>query len=155
MCFQMGALGVNLAAAVEVAAVHPPPAVWRGVLPAGGAHLLRALAHAAPRLGWHVHLRLGHPPGGRVTADLVRRLRRGRRRADDRGAEVARAGHGRAQRVGGEAVRGRELLRAVRGLAAGVRVEAVGLGEVAVLIVILREVGDGSSCLTLVPTGQD
>lgn len=155
MCFQMGALGVHLAAAIEVAAVHPPPAVRRGVLTTGAAHLVRALAHASPRLGGHVQLRLGHPPGGHVAADLVCSLRRGRRRADDRGAQVARAGHGRAKRVGDEAVRGRELLRAVRGLAAGVRVQAVGLGEGAVLIVVLGEVGDGSSRLALVPTGQD
>lgn len=31
VCFQVGAFGVNFSAAVEVAPMYPPPAIWGGV----------------------------------------------------------------------------------------------------------------------------
>lgn len=46
VCFQVGALRVNLAAPVELTPVYSPPAVRRRI-PADQSRLFRALPHAA------------------------------------------------------------------------------------------------------------
>lgn len=134
VCLQVRALGVDLAAPVELTPVDPPPAVGRRVPPAHQSRLVAALgrraATAAPDFAGQVRR---HPAaGGRAG------LRRGRRRADDGGAKRSGGSHQDAQRVGGEAVGGRELLGTVRRLAAGVRVHAVTVQDGAVLIVVLQ-----------------
>lgn len=135
VCLQVRALGVDLAAPVELTPVDPPPAVGRRVPPAHQSRLVAALGRAAataaaPDFAGQVRR---HPAaGGRAG------LRRGRRRADDGGAKRSGGSHQDAQRVGGEAVGGRELLGTVRRLAAGVRVHAVTVQDGAVLIVVLQ-----------------
>lgn len=135
----MGALRVNLATSVELTPVYPPPAV-RGRFPAHESRLVSAFRRAAvPDFDWQVQL--GSDPGAGRAAGLRAGLRRGRGRAYDGGAKRPRAHQDGAQRVGGEAVRGRELLGTVRSLAAGVRVHAVGVQDGAVPTVLL--VGHG------------
>jgi len=125
MCFQVRTLCVNLPASVEVTPVHSPPAVRRGV--PSRRSLIRGLPQSVlPDLGRHVRVSLRGAPHLR-DAGLLRGFWGGRRRADDRGTQVMRRlRQNRAQRVGGKDVSGRELLRAVRRLTAGIRIHAVG-----------------------------
>lgn len=112
VCFQVRALRVNLAAAVELTPVYPPPAVRRRV-PADQSRLFCALPHtAASDFTRRVQLGVRRHPAARHTDGLGIGLRRGRRSADDRGAKRSRANQD-TQRVGGKAVRGRELLRTI------------------------------------------
>lgn len=153
VCFEVGALRVNLAAAVEVTPVYPPLAVG-GRVPTDESRLFRAFrypAAAATDFDRQVQVAVASCPAAHDG------LRGGRRRADDGGAKRSGARQNRAQRVGGEAVRGRELLGTVRRLAAGVRVHAVAVQNGAVLIVLLvgrRQFGAGLS-LGLVAARQD
>lgn len=152
----MGALRVNLAAPVELTPVYSPPSVRRRV-PAHESRLFRALCHpTAPDFDRHVQLSMCCNPAVRHAASLRVGLRRGRGSANDGGAKRSRANQA-AQRVGGKAVCGRELLRTVRSFAAGVRIHTVGVQDLAVLIVLL--VGRGQLWvrlgLGLVPAGQD
>lgn len=151
VCFEVGALRVNLAAAVEVTPVYPPLAV-RGRVPADESRLFRAFRDtAAPDFDRQVQVAVAGRPAAHDG------LRGGRRRADDGGAKRSGARQNGAQRVGGEAVRGRELLGTVRRLAAGVRVHAVAVQNGAVMIVLLvgrHQLGVGPG-LGLVPAGQD
>lgn len=131
VCFQVRALGVDLAATVELTPVNPPPAIGRRVSGAHQSHLVGALGRrATPDFARQV--RRYPAAGGRAG------LRRGRWRADDGRAKRSGGSHQDAQRVGGEAVSGRELLGTVRRLAAGVRVHAVTVQDGAVLIVVLQ-----------------
>ena len=148
----MGALCVNLATAVEVTPVYPPPAVRRRV-PAHESCLFRALCHpAAPDFHRQVQLGVRGDPAVRRVG-----LRGGRRSANDGGAKRSRANQDGAQRVGGKAVRGRELLGTVRSFAAGVGIHTVGVQDLAVLIVLLvgrRQLWVRLG-LGLVPAGED
>lgn len=153
----MGALRVNLATAVEVTPVYSPPAVRRRV-PADESRLFRALCHAAaPDFDRQVQVGVRGHPAVRHAARLRVGLRRGRRSANDGGAERSRANQDGAQWVGGKAVRGRELLGTVRSFAAGVGIHTVGVQDLAVLIVLLVDRGElrVGLGLGLVPAGQD
>lgn len=109
VCFQVRALRVNLAAPVELTPVYSPPAV-RGRVPADQSRFFRALPHAAaPDFPRRVQLGVRRHPAARHADGLQVGLRRGRRSADDGGAKRSRANQD-TQRVGGKAVRGRELL---------------------------------------------
>lgn len=156
VCFQVRALRVNLAAAVELAPVYSPPAVGRRV-PADQSRLLCALPRAAaPDFTRRVHAGVRRHPAARHADGLGVGLRRGRRSADDGGAKRSRAAQD-TQRVGGKAVRGRELLRTIGSFAAGVRIHAVAVQDRAVLIVLLRgrrQLGVGLD-LGLVPASQN
>lgn len=161
VCFQVGALRVDLAAPVELTPVYSPPAV-RGRVPARESRLFRALCCAAvPDFDRQVQLCVRRHPAvcpAAAAASLRVCLRRGRGSADDGGAKRSRANQ-HAQWVGGKAVRRRELLGTVRSLAAGVRVHAVAVQDLAVLIVLLegrrhRQLGVRLG-LGLVPAGQD
>lgn len=163
----MRALCVNLATAVEVTPVYPPPGV-RGRVPAEESSLFRGLRHRRASYS-HATAAGGPDFDGQVQPGVRRHpavdggarahggLRRGRRRADDGGAKRSRANQRRPQRVGGKAVRGGELLETVRSLAAGVRVDAVAVQDLAVLIVLVvgRRQGQVWVGLGLVPAGQD
>lgn len=162
VCFQVGALCVDLAAPVELTPVYSPPAV-RGRIPAHESRLFRALCcTAVPDFDWQMQLCVRrHPavcPTAAAAASLRICLRRGRGSANDGGAKRSRANQ-HAQWVGGKAVRRRELLGTVRSLAAGVRVHAVAVQDLAVLIVLLEarrhpQLGVRLG-LGLVPAGQD
>lgn len=163
VCFQVGALRVDLAAPVELTPVYSPPAV-RGRVPAHESRLFRALCcAAAPDFDRQVQLRVRRRPAvcpttAAAAAGLWVCLRRGRGSANDGGAKRSRANQ-HAQWVGGKAVCRRELLGTVRSLAAGVRVHAVAVQDLAVLIVLLegrrhRQLGVRLG-LGLVPAGQD
>lgn len=164
VCFQVGALRVDLAAPVELTPVYSPPAV-RGRVPAHESRLVRALCCAAvPDFDRQVQLCVRRHPAvcptaaAAAAASLQVCLRRGRGSANDGGAKRSGANqHG--QWAGGKAVRRRELLGTVRSLAAGVRVHAVAVQDLAVLIVLLegrrhRQLGVRLG-LGLVPAGQD
>lgn len=113
VCFKVGALCVNLATPVEVTPVYPPPAVRRRVS-AGEVSLFGALCHAAaPDFDRQVQVGVHGDPAVGHTTGLQVGLRRGWRGANDGGAKRSGANQDRAQRVGGKAVHGRELLRTV------------------------------------------
>lgn len=84
MCFQVGAFGVNFSAAVKVAPMHPPAAVWGGVSAALVAGLPRS---PTARLPGRVQLtRHATPQVGRLPAQFWG----GRGRGGDGGAQVPR-----------------------------------------------------------------
>lgn len=137
-----------------MAPVHTPPAVRRCVS-AGKSRLFRALCHAAaPDFDRQVQLGVRAHPAAHRAAGLRVGLGRGWRCANDRGAKRSRANQDRAQRVGGKAVSGRELLRTVWSLAAGVWIHTVGFQDLAVLIVLLVGLWVRLG-LGLIPAGQD
>lgn len=124
MCFQVGAFGVNFSAAIKVAAMHPPPAVWGGIPIALVTGLPRSPTAYLPRRVWLTGPAAPQVRG--VSAEFWRRRGCG----SDRGAQVPRGDQHFADGVGGELGSGRELLGAVGGLTAQVRVQAVGLQAV-------------------------
>lgn len=156
VCFEVGALGVDLPASVEVTPVHPPPPVGRS-LSAGQSRPvhgpLRAPSPYFPRRVQHSLYPAPHLGDRAVFGQLGGRRRGG----DDGGAQVfPSVAQNVTQGIGGEVEGGGELLGAVRSLAAGVGVETAGVEVLAFLIVfLLLDVGDLWVRLArLVPAGE-